>query len=71
MERRAVIIYHPDFDQPGAEGVKAAKDMVEQYHDGNKAILAEVTRKGITPDELQRFKAWISQLEYFIRKVDV
>jgi hypothetical protein len=71
MEKRAVIIYHPDFDKPGAEGVKAATDMVAQYKDGNTAILAEVKRRGLKPDELRKFEVWISQVEYYIRKVDV
>jgi hypothetical protein len=71
MVRRAVIIYHPDFDADGAAGVKAAKDMVDQFQNGNTAILSEVERKGVKPEELARFKFWISQLEYFIRNVEL
>jgi protein tyrosine phosphatase (PTP) superfamily phosphohydrolase (DUF442 family) len=71
MKKRTVIIYHPDFDKEGAPGVKAAKDMVEQFMDGNQAILAEVKKKGVTQDELAKFEQWIAQLQYFIRRIEV
>lgn len=69
--RRVVIVSHPDFQADGAEGVKAAMDMITQFKEGNETVLKEVKKRGIQPAEFERFEKWISQLEYFIRQVSI
>ncbi len=71
MRRRVVIVSHPDFQEDGASGVKAAMDMIKQFKEGNETVIKEVKKRGIQPNEFERFERWISQLEYFVRQVEL
>lgn len=70
MKRRAIIILHPDFDAEGTQGIRAAFDQVNQYKDGNKAILEEVKKRGVKPSEYEKFQKWIESLKYLVRTLD-
>lgn len=71
MERRAIIILHPDFDEDGAKGIKAAFEQVKQYKEGNRSILEEVKKRGVTVSEYEKFQQWIESLKYLVRTIDI
>lgn len=42
--RRAVIILHPDFDEPGKTGVKTAADFARDFTESQKAFVLEASK---------------------------
>lgn len=68
MKRRAVIILHPDFDLPGAAGIEAAQDFINEAKKGNAQIIEHMPAGGASTDERNKIAGWLTSLEYLIRK---
>lgn len=68
--RRTIIVHHPDFDIPGAQGVLEAKQFAEQLIVGQKGMVEHARNSGETPETILQIERYISQLRVLVRFVD-
>lgn len=68
-KRRAVVILHPAFDEPGAAGIEAAKEYAEQLIQGIK--LAEMQARGPRGAEMKRYLKAFRHLVRNLRSEDL
>ena len=64
-KRRVVLIYHPEFDAPGAAGVRAAADFATEISAGQRAVLEEHPDK-VSPEAV----AYMRALRFHVCTVD-
>jgi hypothetical protein len=68
---RSIVIYHPDFDLPGKEGIEKAKSMAEDLQLGNRQYLAALKEQGAPAAAIVEAERFLSELKFYIRKVDI
>lgn len=67
---RAIVVYHPDFDSGGREGIEAAKKIAEDMQKGQTEYLQTLRLQNAPPQMIQAADQFLSQMKYLIRKVD-
>lgn len=65
---RAVVILHPDFNQPGKEGIQTAADFAKELADSQKAFLMEAT-KTQNKEVVDALKKHIGELSIIVRSI--
>jgi hypothetical protein len=66
--KRAVIVLHPDFNLPGADGVTQAKAFAEQLLASQSEFLSEI-QKHQTPDVVRQIRNYQKNLRVVVRKI--
>jgi len=69
--KRALIVYHPDFDLPGKTGIEAAQQMAEQILEGNKALVSELDTQDAPQNVKNEVRRVTNGMQYYVRKVDI
>lgn len=68
--RRTVIVAHPNFDQPGAAGIKEAKDFAMTLLDGQQQLIKMAEKSGSPQNEIALVRAYVQQFQIVIRSID-
>ena len=68
---RVIVISHPDFDLPGVEGVKRAKQIAEDLQTGNVQYIETLKKENAPKEILDAAIDFIDKLKYYIRKVNI
>lgn len=76
--KRCIIIYNPDFDDHGNEGIQAAMGVAGQLQAGFKEIIRMATEDGIGSDganitdaEAEETKRHLSQMVVKVKKIEL
>lgn len=68
---RAIVIYHPDFDLSGKEGIQKAKAMAEDLQLGNRQYVEALREQGAPAAAVAEAERFLAELKFFIRKVEI
>lgn len=68
---RSIVIYHPDFDRPGKEGIEKAKSMAEDLQLGNRQYVEALKEQGAPAAAIVEAQRFLNELRFYIRKVDI
>jgi len=68
---RAIVIYHPDFDLPGKEGIEKAKSMAEDLKLGNRQYVDALKEQGAPAAAIFEAESFLNEIRFVIRKVDI
>lgn len=68
---RSIVIYHPDFDLPGKEGIQKAKAMAEDLQLGNKQYIEALKEQGAPAEAVAEAERFLVELKFVIRKVNI
>lgn len=68
--RRVVVIHHPDFDQPGAEGVREAKAFAEQMLQGQQHMIEMAEESGEDLAAIEKVRQHTKAFRVLVRNLD-
>ena len=63
----SVIILHPDFDQPGKAGIKAAQEYAQRMIDGAAELGKQAVKVGDVSD--LEIRNYLSGFRYVVRRI--
>jgi len=69
--KRCVVVWCPEFDEPGKEGIEAAQTTaldIQRALEGAPAMLAQ---QGADPDLIKRTVEYLKTFRYAVRKVEL
>lgn len=69
-KRRAIVICHPDFDQPGRAGIREAQSFAKQYLEGQKQMIELAEQKGEDPITIAKIRQHTNKFLLVIRNLD-
>lgn len=69
-KRRTVIVHHPEFDKPGGQGVKAAKEFAMEFLNGYAAMIETARKNGEPEHKIQQIEDELGRYKIVIRSID-
>ena len=66
--RRAVLIIHPDFDQPGKAGILEAKNFADQLAESQRQLIKQAAATQ-PPDVVDSIRAHVGQVQVLVRNI--
>ena len=70
-KRRCVVVWGPDFDAPGKEGIEAAQEHARQLQEICRQIPDQLAANGMPADQVQAARALMAEYRHVVRKVDL
>lgn len=67
--RRAVVIIHPDFEQPGKQGIIEAKNFAEQLINSHRELI-KTAAESQPPHVVDSIRAHVGAIHVIVRNLD-
>ena len=63
------MIFHPDFDKPGRDGIQEAKEFALQLIEGQKQMIAMAEQSGEKPENIEKVKRHTKAFSVVVRNI--